>query len=188
MAKRFQQDSGEERVTAKSKPMMNLIARMPSVASSSTSVSQGKRYYGKQDPWKFVVADDRSGQLDRLSSTDYSKKLLDNHEKKLLDSYEEKFLDKPNSSNQPNQSKNQSVIDQGNLITNTKCLLMKAKHPGLERSRRNLFMKNSVLQIDQGNLISRQVCLEKSEWCKLTIDQGNLINMKSHYEQLRSTS
>ena len=154
MAKRFQQDSGEERVTAKSKPMMNLIARMPSVASSSTSVSQGKRYYGKQDPWKFVVADDRSGQPDRLSSTDYSKKLLDNHEKKLLDSYEEKFLDKQNSSNQPNQSKNQSVIDQGILITNTKCLLMKAKHPGLERSRRNLFTKNSVLQIDQGNLIT----------------------------------
>ena len=29
----------------------------------------------------------------------------------------------------PNQSQNQSVIDQGNLITNTKCLLMKAKHP-----------------------------------------------------------
>ena len=27
MAKRFEQDSGEERVTAKSKPMMNLIAR-----------------------------------------------------------------------------------------------------------------------------------------------------------------
>ena len=30
MAKRSQQDSGEERVTAKSKPMMNLIARTPS--------------------------------------------------------------------------------------------------------------------------------------------------------------
>ena len=29
MAKRFQQDSGEERVTAKSKPMMNPIARTP---------------------------------------------------------------------------------------------------------------------------------------------------------------
>ena len=61
------------------------------------------------------------------------KKLLDSHEKKLLDSHEEKFLDKQNSSNQPNQSHNQSVIDQGNLITNTKCLLIKAKHPGLER-------------------------------------------------------
>ena len=66
MAKRFQQDSGEERVTAKSKPMMNLIARTPSVVSSSTSLSPVKRYYGKQDPWKSVVADDRSGQPDRL--------------------------------------------------------------------------------------------------------------------------
>ena len=73
MAKRAQQGSGEERVTAKSKPMMNLIGRTPSIVSSSTSLSQGKRYYGKQDPWKSVVADDRSGQLDRLSSTDYSK-------------------------------------------------------------------------------------------------------------------
>ena len=106
------------------------------------------------------------------------------------DSHEEKFLDKQNSSNQPNQSQNQSVIDQGNLITNTKCLLIKEKHPGLKRSRRNLFTKNSVLQIDQGNLISRQawlelrqICLEKSELSKPTIDQGNLINMKSHFEQ-----
>ena len=67
MAKRFQQDSGEERVTAKSKPMMNDIARTPSVVSSSTSLSPVKRYYRKQDPWKSVVADDRSGQPDRLS-------------------------------------------------------------------------------------------------------------------------
>ena len=42
MAKRSQQDSGEERVTAKSKPMMNLIARTPSFVSSSTSVSLGR--------------------------------------------------------------------------------------------------------------------------------------------------
>ena len=34
MAKRSQQDSGEERVTAKSRPMMNLIARTPSFVSS----------------------------------------------------------------------------------------------------------------------------------------------------------
>ena len=73
MAKRFQQASGEERVTAKSKPKMNLIARTPSVVSSSTSLSPGKSYYGKQDPWKFVVADDRSGQPGGLSSTDFSK-------------------------------------------------------------------------------------------------------------------
>ena len=37
MAERAQQGSGEERVTAKSRPMMNLTVRMPSVVSSSTS-------------------------------------------------------------------------------------------------------------------------------------------------------
>ena len=77
MAKRSQQDSGEERVTAKSKPMMNLIARTPSFVSSSTSVSPGTKYYGKQDPWRSVVAADRSGQPDKetesFSSTYYSK-------------------------------------------------------------------------------------------------------------------
>ena len=76
MAKRFQQDSGEERVTAKSKPMMNLIVRTPSFVSSSTSVSLVKRYYGNQDPWKSVAGEDRSGQLGKetesFSSTDYS--------------------------------------------------------------------------------------------------------------------
>ena len=42
MAKRSQHDSGEERVTAKSRPMMNLFARAPSHVSSSTSVSPGR--------------------------------------------------------------------------------------------------------------------------------------------------
>ena len=37
MAKRIQQESGEERVTAKSRPMMNLTAMMPTVVSLSTS-------------------------------------------------------------------------------------------------------------------------------------------------------
>ena len=72
MAKRIQQGSGEERVTAKSRPMMNLTARMPSVVSSSTSSSPGKTWYGYQDPGKSVVVDDRSGQLDRLSPAGYS--------------------------------------------------------------------------------------------------------------------
>ena len=73
MEKRFQQDSGEERVTAKPKPMMSLIARTPSVVSSSTALSPGKRWYGNQDPWRSVVADDRSGQPDRLYPAGYSK-------------------------------------------------------------------------------------------------------------------
>ena len=73
MAKRVQQESGEERVTATSRPMMNLTARMPSVVSSSTSSSPGKRWYGNQDPWRSVVVNDRSGQPDRLSPAGSSK-------------------------------------------------------------------------------------------------------------------
>ena len=63
MAKRAQQGSGEERVTAKSRPMINLTARMPSVVSSSTSSNPVRTSYGYQDPGKSVASDDRSGNL-----------------------------------------------------------------------------------------------------------------------------
>ena len=66
MAKRSQQDSGGERVTAKSRPMMNLIARTPSHVSSSTSVSPVKRSYGSQDPWSSIAKkEERSGRPDK---------------------------------------------------------------------------------------------------------------------------
>ena len=52
---------------------MNLTARMPSVVSSSNSSIPVKRWYGNQDPWKSVVVDDRSGQLDRFTPASYSK-------------------------------------------------------------------------------------------------------------------
>ena len=65
MAKKIQPDSGEERVTAKSRPMMNLIAKAPSHVSSSTSASPVKRTYGSQDPWSSVVKrEERSGPPD----------------------------------------------------------------------------------------------------------------------------
>ena len=65
MAKRSQQDSGEKRVTAKSRPMMNLIARTPSFVPSSTSVSPGKRHHGSQDLWKSICGEDGSGRPDK---------------------------------------------------------------------------------------------------------------------------
>ena len=65
MAKRSQQDS---RVTAKSRPMMNLIARTPSHVSSSTSVSPVKRSYGSQDLWSSIAKKEkRSGRHDKIS-------------------------------------------------------------------------------------------------------------------------
>ena len=81
--------------------MMNLSARMPSVVSSSTSSSPGKRCYGNQDPWRSVVADDRSGQPDKPSSAGYSK----------LD-YDLTFLGLLKSG----KVRLRHTIDQGNLI------------------------------------------------------------------------
>ena len=72
MAKRAQQGSGEERVTAKSRPMMNLTARIPSVVSSSTSSNPERTSYGYQDPGKSVASDDRTGKPVQPSQPDYS--------------------------------------------------------------------------------------------------------------------
>ena len=78
MSKRTQEDAGEERVTAKSMPMMNLVsrcsARDPSVLASTASESPEKTRYASQIPlssWneqqprtgrpvhdKFVIDDD----------------------------------------------------------------------------------------------------------------------------------
>ena len=76
MAKILLQDSGEERVTAKSRPMMNLIARVLSNVSSSTSVSPGKRSYGNQDPWNSIAEkEERPGRpdvgTDRMKASDH---------------------------------------------------------------------------------------------------------------------
>ena len=76
MTKRSQQDSGEERVKAKSRPMMNLIARAPSHVSSSTSVSPGNRSYGNQDSWSTIAEkEERSGRpdigIDRMKASDH---------------------------------------------------------------------------------------------------------------------
>ena len=63
MAKRVQQNSGEERVTAKSRPMMSLIARAPSTLSSSASQSPVKKSYESQSPWSAnAEKNDRTGQ------------------------------------------------------------------------------------------------------------------------------
>ena len=73
MAKRAQQESGEGRVTAKSRPMMNLSARTPSFVSSSASSNPGRTSYGYQDPGKSVAGDDRSEKPERPSPPGYSK-------------------------------------------------------------------------------------------------------------------
>ena len=84
MAKRAQQESGEERVTAKSRPTMNLTARMPSVVSSSTSSNPARTWHGYQDPGKSVAVDDRSGKLEK-TFWDAMQQVRPHHEELLLD-------------------------------------------------------------------------------------------------------
>ena len=75
MAKRAQQESGEGRVTAKSRPMMNLTARTPSFVSSSASSNPGRTSYGYQDPERHVL-DDRTGQPVETSRSDYLQRIM----------------------------------------------------------------------------------------------------------------
>ena len=70
MAKRAQQESGGGRVTAKSRPMMNLTARTPSFVSSSASSNPGRTSHCFQDPERHVL-DDRTVQLVETSRSDY---------------------------------------------------------------------------------------------------------------------
>ena len=72
MAKRAQQESREERVTAKSRPMMNLTARTPSAVSSSASSNPGRTSYGYQDPERSVPSDDRTWKPVQPSRPDYT--------------------------------------------------------------------------------------------------------------------
>ena len=69
MAKRAQQESGERRVTAKSRPMMNLTARTTSFVSSYASSNPGRTSYGYQNTERHVL-DDRTGQPVETSKSD----------------------------------------------------------------------------------------------------------------------
>ena len=73
MAKRAQQETGEGRVTAKSRPLMNLTARTPSFVFSSVSSKPERTSHGYQDPERPVL-DDRAVQPVEVSGSDYFKK------------------------------------------------------------------------------------------------------------------
>ena len=78
MAKRAQQESGEGRVTAKSRPMMNLTARMPSVVSSSTSSNPVRTSYGYQDLENLLqVTIDRGNLCNRHNQVIHKRIMVD---------------------------------------------------------------------------------------------------------------
>ena len=65
----------------------------------------------------------------------------------------------PSFSNQPNQLQIQFVIDQGDLMT----CKVKEKRPVLKRSMLIILTKNSVLQIEQGDLLKQSKSLNVAQ-------------------------
>ena len=79
------------------------------------------------------------------------------------------------SPNQPNQSQNQSVIDQDNLITRKMCFLLQVKRHEIDEkkfSRRTLFFRSIRTSL--------LICLKTSELGKFTINQGILMSNSSN--------
>ena len=116
--------------------------------------------------------------------------LINSQKVKLFESHEEMF-NTQRSHNWPNQSQNQSVIDQDKLRTRKVCLLGKVKRPVPMRSMRKVFTNDFVLQIDQDNLWSRLswlkfvICLITLVLRKLTMDQGNLMSIKAQQHTVK---
>ena len=75
-----------------------------------------------------------------------------NQKEKLLDNQKEKLVDKPSFSNQSNQLQIQFVIDQGDLMT----YKMKETRPFSQEINNNSLTKNSVLQIEQDDLLKQR--------------------------------
>ena len=65
--------------------MMNLVARTPSLVSSSTSVSLGKRCYGSQNPWSSFATEDRSGRP--YKGTDLFEASDHHHHEQFMESF-----------------------------------------------------------------------------------------------------
>ena len=82
MSKSTRKDSGEERVTAKSKPMMNLVSRCiernPDVLASTASQSPGKTRYESQIPLSsWNEQQPSTGRPVLASSSNYSESNID---------------------------------------------------------------------------------------------------------------
>ena len=94
---------------------------------------------------------------------------LNNSQKvRLFDSLEEKF-NTQRSPNQPNQSQNQSVIDQGNLRTRNVCLLLKGETSHSHEIDEKGLHKELVSSDRSGKPEKRSLALSM-----LTMEQVNL--------------
>ena len=121
-----------------------------------------------------------------IGQRNWVRKLIENQKGKLLDNQKEKLLDKQNSSNQPNQSQSQSVIDQGNLITRKTSLLLKVTQEiSVKSFHEELCSSDRSGQLGITQEVFKHVHLKTARVSmlgRLMIDQGNLINTTLQYK------
>ena len=162
MAKRAQQDSGEGRVTAKSRPMMNLTARTPSFVSSSASANPGRSSYGYQDPEQPVL-DDRAGKPVATSRSIILRNMVH------LGLLKCGKVDMKNTIDQGNLSKIlgihwkelilfvKNIFSAGpRILQGTKKLFTKERGNPIQRMpRERLILKSSSWEVTQQNLLTK---------------------------------
>ena len=151
MAKRAQQDSGEGRVTAKSRPMMNLTARTPSFVSSSASANPGRSSHGYQDPEQPVL-DDRAGKPVETSRSNYSQDYGLSWSSQVWNSADGEH-DRPG---QPDKNSWDSLGKVDPHRGGTKRLFTIERGDPLQRmSKERLILKSSSWEVKQQNLLTK---------------------------------
>ena len=185
MSKRTQEDAGEERVTAKSKPMMNLVSRCsvrdPDVLASTASESPGKTRYESQIPLSsWTEQQPRTGRpVMGASSSDYSEWNLDekwSSQEWKSDEMLEARTERP-VGGQPagsfTQHTDRFVIDDDNMDSDTATesdLSLKSRsflHRVNDRLRKILdqSLQNAMIDIDKHSFIWRRTVFNIGSIC-----------------------
>ena len=162
MAKRAQQDSGEGRVTAKSRPMMNLTARTPSIVSSSASTNPGRTSYGHHEPEQHVL-DDSAGRPAAKSRSNYSQEYGSSQSSQVWKSGngEHDRSGRPeqnswNSLEKVDPFREEHLLGRPRILQGTMKLITKERGNPIQRiPRERLILKSSSWEMTQQNLLTK---------------------------------
>ena len=160
MAKRAQQNSGEGRVTAKSRPMMNLTARTPSIVSSSASTNPGGASYGHHEPEQPVL-DDSAGRPAAKPRSNYFQEYGSSQSIKCGHVEMESMIDQGDLSLGIHWKKSILFVEnifsaEPRILQGTKKLFTKERGDPIQRIfRKRPILKSSSWEVTQQNLLTK---------------------------------
>ena len=178
MAKRAQQNSGEGRVTAKSRPMMNLTARTPSIVSSSASTKPGGTSYGHHEPEQPVL-DDSAGRPAAKPRSNYSQEYGSSQSSQVW----KRGNGEHDRSGRPESWDSLEKVDpfvenifsaEPRILQGTKKLFTKERGDPIQRIfRKGLILKSSSWEVTQQNLLtkSRTKCEFDRKECPIMLQK-----------------